>query len=120
VAARVPARLDYEWRLRQLLAERGIYSSAELTPLLAERGVRLSESQVWRLVTGKPERLNLHTLVVLCDILDCSPNDLIERVELGGKARLPKRRAAAGDAAIGDLRPKRARIRPPRGGQGRG
>jgi DNA-binding Xre family transcriptional regulator len=108
----VAGRLDYEWRLRPLLAERGIYRPAQLGPLLAERGVRLSDSQVWRLVTGKPERLNLHTLVVLCDILDCTPNDLIVRVELAGKARLPKRRAAAGDSGIGELRPKKARIRP--------
>ena len=57
--------------------------------MLAERGVRLSESQVWRLVTGKPERLNLHTLMVLCAILECTPNDLIERVELPQSLRLP-------------------------------
>ena len=73
--------IDYEWMLRPLLAERGMHSYAELAPLLAEHGVRLSESQVWRLFTGKPERLNLHTLMVLCRILDCTPNDLIKPVE---------------------------------------
>ncbi len=67
-----PRELDYEWRLRRLLAERGIFASKPLVPLLAEHGIRLSESQVWRLVTGKPERLNLHVLVVLCKILDCT------------------------------------------------
>lgn len=106
-------RVDYEWRLRLLLAERGVFHAADLTPLLAGHGVRLSESQVWRLVTGKPERLNLHTLMVLCEILDCTPNDLIRRLEAPGTARLPKKRAV-GETAKADIEPKRARIRPAR------
>ena len=77
---------------------------------LAEHGVRLSDSQVWRLLTGKPERLNLHTLMVLCEILDCTPNDLIERVKATTPARLAKR-AAVGESRIADIDPKPARIR---------
>jgi DNA-binding Xre family transcriptional regulator len=80
------SEIDYEWMLRALLAEHGVHSYAELTPLLAEHGVSLSESQVWRIFTGKPERLNLHTLMVLCRILDCTPNDLIKPGE-GSVAR---------------------------------
>ncbi len=106
------ADVDYEWRLRALLAERGVFSSAELVPLLAEHGVRLSDTQVWRLVTGKPERLNLHTLMVLCEILQCTPNDLIIRVDVATTAQLPK--SAVGDRSVGDLQPKPARIRPAR------
>jgi DNA-binding Xre family transcriptional regulator len=71
--------LDYEWRLRLRLAERGIFNSKPLVAMLAERGIRLSDSQVWRMVTGKPERLNLQVLIALCAILECTPNDLIER-----------------------------------------
>ncbi len=105
--------IDYEWMLRPLLAERGVTSYAELAPLLAEHGVQLSETQVWRLFTGKPERLNLHTLMVLCRILGCTPNDLIKPVEVAAK---PARRKAAGEiAGVGDLKPKRARIRPAMG-----
>ena len=70
----------------------------------------LSESQVWRIFTGKPERLNLHTLMVLCRILDCTPNDLIKPVER--PARAASRARAAGGKGVGDLKPKRARIRP--------
>ena len=100
---------DYEWRLRMLLAERGIWNHNELIPLLAERGVSLSGVQVWRLVTGKPERLSLHVLVVLCRILDCTPNDLIRPIELSGQARLERRSAA--QAGAQSIFPKRARIR---------
>ena len=42
-------------------------------PLLAERGVSLSREQVYRLVVGTPERLNLATLAALCDILGGHP-----------------------------------------------
>ena len=109
-------QVDYEWRLRPLMAQKGIYTATELAPHLTEHGVRLSASQVWRLVTGKPERLNLHTLMVLCTILDCTPNDLIERVELSQSARLVRR--AAGERKIAEIDPKPARIRgarkPPR------
>jgi DNA-binding Xre family transcriptional regulator len=101
------AALDYRWRLRELMAQRGIFTAAQLAPHLAGHGVRLSDSQVWRLVTGRPERLNLQVLVVLCEILDCTPSDLIERVE----AQPAKKRAAAGRAAGTDIVPKRARIR---------
>lgn len=102
------AALDYRWRLRELMAQRGIFTAAQLAPHLAAHGVRLSDSQVWRLVTGRPERLNLQVLVVLCEILDCTQNDLIERVEA---QPAKKKRAAAGRAADTDIVPKRARIR---------
>jgi DNA-binding Xre family transcriptional regulator len=105
--------IDYEWMLRPLLAEHGVHSYAELTPLLAEHGVVLSESQVWRIFTGKPERLNLHTLMVLCQILGCTPNDLIKPVTV--PARAAARAVEAGSKGVGDLKPKRARIRPARG-----
>jgi DNA-binding Xre family transcriptional regulator len=105
--------VDYEWMLRPMLAERGITSYAELSPLLASHGVSLSESQVWRLFTGKPERLNLHTLIVLCEIVDCTPNDLIRPVRV---LATPRARAAQGASeSIGALKPKRARIRPAKG-----
>ena len=72
------ADLDYRWHLRELMAERGMSSTAKLRPLLAARGVELSPSQIYRLVAAKPERLSLRTLMALLDILDCSMDDLIE------------------------------------------
>lgn len=73
-----PARLGYHWHLRRLMAERGMFATSELRPLLAERGVTLSREQVYRLVAGVPVRLNLSVLAALCDILDCSPGQLVE------------------------------------------
>ncbi len=50
-----------------------MFTATELVPLLAERGIDLSASQVHRLVTGTPERLSLPVLAALCDIFDVHP-----------------------------------------------
>jgi DNA-binding Xre family transcriptional regulator len=76
-------RLGYTWHLRQLMAQHNLWKSTELRPLLRDRGINLSDTQIYRLVTGTPERISLGVLVALCDIFDCSPADLIEpKVEL--------------------------------------
>jgi len=70
-------KMGIEWHLRLKMAERGLYHTSDLVPLLAERGVQLSREQVYRLVTAPPQRLSMDTLAALCDILNCTPNDLI-------------------------------------------
>jgi DNA-binding Xre family transcriptional regulator len=70
--------MSYQWHLRLRMAEKGMYATTDLVPLLAERGVHLSREQVFRLVTQLPQRLSVDTLATLCDILDCKPNDLIQ------------------------------------------
>jgi DNA-binding Xre family transcriptional regulator len=70
--------MSYQWHLRLRMAEKGMYATTDLVPLLAERGVHLSREQVFRLVTQLPQRLSMDTLAALCDILGCQPNDLIQ------------------------------------------
>ncbi|SRR5258706_11014171 len=106
-------RLDYRWNLRQVMAGRGMFATTDLIGPLAERGIRLSSSQVYRLVAERPERLSLKILMALLDILGCSVNDLIEPVAQAGAAGGRKKKAAGGEAGIGDLRPRRARIHDP-------
>jgi len=107
------ARLDYRWNLRQVMAGRGMFATTDLAGPLARRGIRLSSSQVYRLVAERPERLSLKVLVALLDILDCSLSDLIEPVPQDGAAGTRKKKAAGAGAGIGDLRPRRARIHDP-------
>jgi len=71
-------KVGYVWHLRRLMADKDMYATTDLRPLLAERGVTLSREQVYRLVTKTPERLSLATLAALCDILGCGPGELIE------------------------------------------
>jgi DNA-binding Xre family transcriptional regulator len=100
-------KISYRWHLRRLMAEQDMYATTQLRPLLAERGVALSREQVYRLVTGVPERLSLATLAALCDILGCQPGDLVEPVVGAGG------RAGSGPAAAASRplpRPVRARV----------
>lgn len=71
-------KMGIEWHLRRRMSERDLFQTSDLVPLLAERGIELSREQVYRLVTGPPQRLSMDTLAALCDILGCTPNDLIE------------------------------------------
>jgi DNA-binding Xre family transcriptional regulator len=102
--------VDYEWRLRLLMAERGMFKASDLRPRLAEHDVRLSDSQVWRLVTGRPERLNLRVLMVLCEILGCEPGDLVRRSDVAAPAA---EEPVSSRAIAKDLKPKPVRLRRP-------
>ncbi len=90
-----------------------MFATTDLILPLAERGIRLSPSQVYRLAAERPERLSLKILMALLDILDCAMSDLIEPVAAAGPARAagPAGKASvAGGAGVGGLRPRRARI----------
>ncbi len=101
----------YRWHLRRLMAGKDMYATTQLGPLLAERGITLSREQVYRLVTGVPERLSLATLAALCDILGCQPGDLIEVVTT------PAVTKPAPSSPAHRPRPVRARVVPGPGGR---
>jgi DNA-binding Xre family transcriptional regulator len=106
----VKRRVSYVWRLREVMAAHRMFATTELVPLLHERGIDLSASQVHRLVTGTPERLSLMVLAALCDIFSTTPDELVATAAVNAGVRA----AAAGDrpapADLVALRPKRARI----------
>lgn len=115
-------KMGVRWHLRERMAGAGMWKTTDLVGPLAERGVVLSREQVYRLVTGQPEHLNVYVLAALCDILDCGPGDLIEPVverqrvrkrAAGGSARTPSNDTAGADGRTGGAgtpRPIRARI----------
>lgn len=106
--------IQVQWNLRQVMADRGMFQTSELVPLLAERGITLTREHVYRLVTKTPQRLNTEVLVALCDALGCTPADLITPVVAEQKTA---RTGTTGEGGpnIGDLRPIRARVRRPEG-----
>jgi len=101
-------KASYRWHLRRLMAENDMYATTQLGPLLAEHGITLSREQVYRLVTGVPERLSLAILAALCDILGCQPGELIEVVRTQAVSRPAPARPAQRP------RPVRARVDPGR------
>jgi DNA-binding Xre family transcriptional regulator len=109
----VTRKMGIRWHLRELMAARGMFQTSDLIAPLAERGVELSREQVYRLVTQQPERLNVYTLAALCDLLECGVEELIEPV--AERAQRRKSATAGGQGAVrGGLRPKRARVAPPK------
>ncbi|GHE72612.1 helix-turn-helix domain-containing protein [Streptomyces capitiformicae] len=105
-------RVGYTWKLREVMASHGMFTTTELIPQLHDRGVTLSASQVHRLVSGTPERLSLQVLAALCDIFECTPADLVTTAAENAGVR----KTATGDLpttlAATPLRPRRARILP--------
>src|SRR5216683_5963246 len=97
-------KLDYRWHLRQVMASRGMFATTDLIEPLARRGIRLSSSQVYRLVVERPERLSLKILMALLDILDCSMSELIEPAAAGKLASTAKA-AGGSESGVGELRP---------------
>ena len=106
-------KMGVRWHLRELMATKGMFMTTDLAPHLVERGIDLSREQVYRLVTQQPERLNVYVLAALCDIFDCTPNDLLEPVVENASGR---KRVVGGEtrADVKNLRPTRARIVPER------
>jgi DNA-binding Xre family transcriptional regulator len=106
-------KVGYTWRLREEMAQRRIFTATELVPLLRERGINLSASQVHRLVSGTPERLSLQVLSALCDILSCTPADLVATTaENAGVRKTAGGDPAAPPSGTAKLRPRAARILP--------
>jgi len=85
-----------------------MFQTTDLGPPLAERGIHLSREQVFRLVTQPPQRLSMDTLAALCDILGCTPNDLIEVEIINAEVR-----KAAGEASVPPPAVRRTSIRKP-------
>jgi DNA-binding Xre family transcriptional regulator len=108
----MPRKLDYRWNLRRVMASREMFQTTDLLEPLAQREIRLSSSQVYRLVVDRPERLSLKVLMALLDILDCTMEDLIEPVAAAAASR-KKQAVGGGEQGLGDLRPRRVRIADP-------
>lgn len=74
---------DYEWKLRELMALKGLWHTSHLVEPLAKRGIELSRTQVYRLVSQRPGRVTIPLLVALCDILECKFEDLVVPKKVG-------------------------------------
>lgn len=103
-------KMGIRWNLRKLMAAHDMFQTTDLGPALAERGIHLSREQVFRLVTQPPQRLSMDTLAALCDILACTPNDLIEVETVNAEVR-----KTAGETTTPAPAVRRTSIRKPEG-----
>lgn len=66
-----------EWRLRKVMAERGVWSGSELRRLMVDKaGYSITPPSISALLTGEPRQMKTETMDALCTALDCSPSDL--------------------------------------------
>ena len=93
------------------MAAHGMFTVTELVPLLHDRGIDLSASQVHRLASGTPERLSLAVLAALCDILSCTPAELIATRAQDATAAQGRHRRRGGQPERPRTSPKRARLK---------
>jgi DNA-binding Xre family transcriptional regulator len=103
-------KMGIRWNLRKLMAARDMFQTTDLGPPLAEHGIHLSREQVFRLVTQSPQRLSMDTLAALCDILACTPNDLIKVETVNAEVRKTAGETTAPAPAV-----RRTSIRKPEG-----
>jgi DNA-binding Xre family transcriptional regulator len=112
--ARRPPRLELpwgrqaEWRLRELLAAKGLFSAVQLQQALADQGVRLGPSQAHELLTRAPRQPRMAVLFALCEVLDCTLADLwvVHQAAAPAEGRV----AAGARQRLADLKPVTARL----------
>lgn len=104
-------KVEYTWRLAELMAARGLHNTTDLIPLLAERDISLSRPQVYRLVNQRPERVSLQVVAALCDIFDCTPADLLTTTASDARVRKTGTGSSPNVVSLNrSARPRRANI----------
>ena len=78
---------------------------------MRERGITLSESQIYRIVGQEPERIAFKVLVALCDIFGVEAGDLITYTATDARQRRTRTANSPADVPLlNAYRPVRARI----------
>jgi len=104
--------VNYHWHVRELMARTGMRNSRDLVEPLRDRGITLSESQIYRIVAQDPERIAFKVLVALADIFRVEVNDLVTYTATDTRAQRSKKVAGAASEVplIEAYRPIRARV----------
>jgi DNA-binding Xre family transcriptional regulator len=105
--------IEYRWRARELMAWNGMRNTRELVEPLRERGITLSESQIYRMVSQNPERISFQLLAALCDIFGVEANELFTFTAVDARSKRQKQATASGENVVrfaDAYNPVRARI----------
>ena len=69
--------MPIEWNLRKVMADKGIWTGAELGRIMEEKaGYKLSPPSISALINGEPKQVKTITMDALCTALVCTPNDI--------------------------------------------
>lgn len=94
------------WTLRMAAAKRNIWKASDLQRLLAEHGLVISKGKMSNLWSGKPVTVRLDDLNVICTVLNCTPNDLLEPVPDRVTRTTEAVSETSASVAVGGIRPQ--------------
>lgn len=80
-----PSRRALQLRIKLLMAERNIRSTAELHRRLIKEGVEISHPQLWRVVENRSSSLSVPLLNALINLFQCDISDLFVVAREGDK-----------------------------------
>lgn len=72
-----PHRKQVQWRVRVVMAERGIRTVTALKRMLEGVGVEISVSHLGRMIDGKTALWNQEVIEGLLTVLDCEIGDIL-------------------------------------------
>ena len=78
--------MSFKWKLKEKMAEKGIWRCTDLTRLLNAHGINITSSMVTLIVDRMPDRINTKVLDAICDILECTPSDILVHIPSGKTA----------------------------------
>ena len=72
--------MSLEWKLRKVMAEKNIWSGAELGRLLLDlAGYKLSAPSISALINEQPKQVKTETMDALCMALECTPTPYVKK-----------------------------------------
>jgi len=69
--------MKVQWRLKNLMLEKGVNSATELARMLDEAGVHISTSQVARITNEMPSRISTNVFIGILKVLGCNASDIL-------------------------------------------
>lgn len=78
-----------KWNLRMVAAQRDIWKASELQRMLADAGLVISAGKMSHLWSGRPLTVRLDDLDIICEVLDCTPADLLVPEKRGDRQPTP-------------------------------
>ncbi|MBZ9641982.1 helix-turn-helix transcriptional regulator [Streptomyces sp. PSKA30] len=74
-----------KWNLRMVAAQRDVWKASELQRMLAEAGLVISAGKMSHLWSGRPLTVRLDDLDIICEVLDCTPAELLVPEKSAGR-----------------------------------
>src|SRR6185503_17256154 len=87
------------WKLRELLRERGVKSASEISRVLEENDYQLSIQAVCNLLNAQPKMIRLETIQAICDSFYIRLSDFLEVLPSAAQNQQRRRAVSRGSYA---------------------